>query len=276
MPVTLSALHVYPVKGCRGLAPAAAVAGERGLEGDRRWMIVDADGCFVSQRTLPRLALVAPAPAPGVLRLHAPGRPALAVPLLADGSPAAVGSRPQVTVWDDTVAAVDAGDEAARWLSAFLGCPARLVHQPADVRRAVDPRYAAPGDIVGFADGYPWLLAAEASLADLNGRLARPLPMDRFRPNLVVSGSPPWAEDGWRRLRIGEAVFRVAKPCARCAVTPVDQATGEPDGPEPLRTLATFRQVDGKLRFGQNLLAEGAGVWRGVELRVGMPVEILD
>ena len=271
MPVTLAALHVYPVKGCRGLAPAAAWAGARGLEGDRRWMIVDGAGRFVSQRTRPRLAIVAPEPSCGSLVLRALGREPLVVPLGPDGGPAGGAPAAAVTVWRDTVAARDAGAAAAAWFGALLGEAARLVFMPDDTRRAVDPAFAVPGDIVSFADGFPWLLISEESLADLNARLPRPLPMSRFRPNLVVSGCAPYAEDGWRTLRIGEAVFRVVKPCARCAVTTVDQETGEADGPEPLRTLARYRRVGGGVMFGQNLLAEKTG-----ELRVGAPVEIVD
>ncbi len=270
MPVTLAALHVYPVKGCRGLAPATAWAGARGLEGDRRWMVVDGAGRFVSQRTRPRLAVVAPEPAPGALVLRAPGREPLVVPLGPDGGPAGGATATAVTVWRDTVAALDAGAPAAAWFEALLGDAARLVFMTDDTRRAVDPAYAAPGDVVSFADGFPWLLISEASLADLNARLPRPLPMSRFRPNLVVSGCAPYAEDGWRTLRIDEAVFRVVKPCARCSVTTVDQETGESDGPEPLRTLAGYRRVGNGVMFGQNLLAE-----RGGELRVGAPVEIV-
>jgi hypothetical protein len=270
MPVTLAALHVYPVKGCRGLTQATAWAGARGLEGDRRWMVVDGEGRFVSQRTRPRLAVVAPEVTAGALVLRAPGREPLVVTLGADGGPARGGPAGAVTVWSDTVAARDAGAEAAAWFGALLGEPARLVFMPDDTRRAIDPDYAAPGDVVSFADGFPWLLISEASLADLNTRLPGPLPMNRFRPNLVVDGCAPYAEDAWRTLRIGEAVFRVVKPCARCSVTTVNQETGELDGPEPLRTLAGYRRVGDGVMFGQNLLAE-----RGGELRVGAPVEIV-
>ena len=271
MPITLAALHVYPVKGCRGFKPAAAWAGSRGLDGDRRWLIVDGTGTFITQRMHPQLALVAPEPSPQALVLRAPGRPDLAVPLAADGTPAADSGTAAVTVWKDTVQARDAGEEAAAWLSAWLGEPARLVHMPDEVRRPVDPKYAVPGDIVSFADGFPWLLISEGSLADLNRRLERPIPMERFRPNLVVAGCDPFAEDTWKRIRIGEAVFRIVKPCARCVVTTIDHERGTADGPEPLRTLATYRRVGDGVMFGQNLLADHAG-----RLRVGADVEILN
>lgn len=271
MPINLSALHVYPVKGCRGMSPPAAWAGPRGLDGDRRWMIVDGAGVFITQRTHPHLALIAPEPVPGALVLRAPGVPPLTVPLGDHGGPALDTGSVEVTVWRDEALARDAGDEAAAWLSAYVGEPVRLVHMPEDTHRPVDPHYAVPGDIVSFADGFPWLLISEGSLDDLNGRLARPIPMDRFRPNLVVKGCEPFAEDTWKRIRIGDAVFRVVKPCARCVVTTTDQETGEPEGPEPLRTLATYRRVGDGVMFGQNLLAEQTG-----QLRVGDAVEILD
>jgi uncharacterized protein YcbX len=270
MPSTVTSLHLYPVKGCRGTSPAAALAQARGFAGDRRWMIIDADGHFISQRSRPPLALISPDPRPGCLELAAPGRPSLLVPLNEDGGPRATTIR-DVVVWNDTVAAVDAGDEAAEWLRNAVGESARLVFMPADARRAVDERYGAPGDHVSFADAYPYLLVSTASLDDLNARLARPLPMDRFRPNLVVTGCAPYAEDGWRRVRIGPVVFRLVKPCTRCTVTTIDQATGTPDGPEPLRTLAGYRNGEGGVRFGMNLIAEGEGV-----VRAGYEVQRLD
>lgn len=272
MPLSLTNLYIYPVKGCRGTSPGAALAQARGFAGDRRWMIVDDAGHFVSQRTRPSLALIAPNLLPGSLELTAPDRPPLVVPLGDDGGPRGrAAAACEVVVWDDTVAAVDAGEEAAAWLRGTVGESARLVFMPTDTRRAVDDRYGAPGDQVSFADAYPYLLISTASLGDLNARLAKPLPMDRFRPNLVVAGSAPYAEDGWRRIRIGPVVFRLVKPCTRCAVTTVDQMTGTPDGPEPLRTLAGYRNGQGGVRFGMNLIAEGDG-----EVRVGDEVAVLD
>jgi uncharacterized protein YcbX len=264
MAIELSGIHVYPLKGAGGLAPGAWRAGRRGFDHDRRWMAVDSGGRFLSQRTLPRLALIRVAvTGDGALNMAAPRMPALSVDALgagAAGSPMAPpGSPLPVLIWHDWVEARDAGPAAAAWLSRFLGIGARLV----------DPRYAAPGDRVGLADAFPYLLVSEASLADLNARLAEPLPMNRFRPNLVVSGCAPYAEDGWRRIRIGALEFRVVKPCARCVVTTTDQATGR-RGAEPLRTLATYRQRDGGIMFGQNLIPDGEG-----DLRMGDAVEVL-
>ncbi len=263
--IVLSALNVYPVKSARGIALAAGEVGLRGLDGDRRWMVVDCGRTFVSQRTHPRLALVSVAVAGARLVLAAPGAPSLTI------EPPGVGAAPvDVRVWDDTCAAVPVGPEAARWLSSVLGSACELVYLPESAHRAVAPRAGAPASEVAFADAFPFLLVSEASLGDLNGRLARPVPMDRFRPNLVVRGCAPYAEDGWRRIRIGAVTFHVVKPCSRCATTTVDQATGE-RGREPLETLATYRCSGGGVMFGQNLVHAGTG-----PLRVGDAVEVLD
>lgn len=262
MPVEVSELWIYPVKGCRGSSLPEVRLERTGFAGDREWMIVDADGQFVSQRTRPRLALVVPRVEPGRLILAAPGTGEMAVDL-SDLEP-----RPPVTVWGDTVAAVSAGRETRRWLSDWLGAPCDLVRMAPDVRRPVDPRFARPEDEVSFADAFPVLLISRGSLDELNRRLEQPVSMDRFRPNMVVDGCPPFAEDGWSRIAVGETTLRVAKPCARCVVTTVDQSTGE-RGREPLATLATFRARDGKVLFGQNLVPERLG-----SLRAGDAVEV--
>jgi uncharacterized protein YcbX len=261
--VILSSLHVYPIKGCRGLAPAEWDVDEFGLRHDRRWMIVSLTGEYVTQREEPRLALICPALEHDKLVLRAPGMPDLALPLV----PAAR-DRVEVEVSDELTEAVPLGHEAAHWLGRFLGALVRLVWMPDDVVRPTDPTYAT-GYRVSFADGFAFLLVSEASLADLNGRLAMPLPMNRFRPNLVVRGTEPFAEDGWRTLRVGALELDVVKPCGRCVVTTTDQDTGE-RGKEPLRTLASFRQQDGKVMFGQNLVHRGTG-----RLATGMAVEVV-
>ena len=165
-----------------------------------------------------------------------------------------------------------AGDAAAEWLSAFIGRPCRLVQVPEARARQVDTGYAQPGDKVAFSDGFPLLLIGQASLDDLSARVGRPLEMLRFRPNLVIEGSAPYAEDGWKRIRIGELEFEVAKGCSRCILTTIDPQTGERSADrEPLSTLKTYREREGDVYFGQNLLPRGVG-----ELRVGMPVEVLE
>lgn len=254
----LAAIHLHPLKSARGMRLTHAEVGPTGLRYDRRWMIVDRTDRFVSQREDPRLGRIAPRldESAGQLRLDAPGAGELALPLrLGPGRPRTV------TIWDDEVAARDCGDAAADWLATLLDGPYRLVVLPDDAVRPVDPDYARPDDRVSFADGFPYLLANEASLADLNRRAGTRLTMERFRPNLVVAGGAPFAEDGWSRVTVGDVPFRVAKPCARCVVPTLDPDTQEA-GPEPLRTLATFRKVNGKVLFGQNLLPDGGGVVR--------------
>ncbi|MBB4893717.1 hypothetical protein FHS39_002748 [Streptomyces olivoverticillatus] len=274
MPV-LSAVHFYPVKSMAGCTPGEAAVEPWGLAGDRRWMVTEPDGRFVTQRQQPRLALASALPLPGGgIRLAAAGADPLDVAV-----PAAPGPSGTVTVevFGQKVEAVPAGAAADAWVSAYLGAEARLVHMddPA-VRRPTDPDFSLPGDTVSFADGYPLLLATTASLAELNSLIARgahaaegPLPMDRFRPNVVVDGTAPWAEDGWRRVRIGEVTFRVVKPCGRCVITTTDQHTAE-RGKEPLRTIAAHHRIGGKLVFGQNLIPEHTGV-----VRVGDEFEVL-
>jgi hypothetical protein len=252
----LSALYVYPVKALGPVAVAAAEVGEGGFVDDRRFMVVGEDDRFVTQREAPRLALVAARLEGDRLRLEAPGAPPLELPRLPSG--AAV----TVEVWGDRVAAVEAG--GAAFFSDFLGRPARLVFMPEGGRRQV----AGDRAFVGFADGYPFLLTSTGSLAALAAAGA-PVPMLRFRPNLVVDGAPAWAEDGWRRLRIGAVEFDVMKPCARCVVTTIDPATAQA-GAEPLRTLARLRRVGNEVHFGQNLCHRGRGL-----VRAGDPVEVL-
>ena len=256
---TVSALYVYPIKSARGVRVAEAEVEGRGLEGDRRWMLVDANGRFLSQRTHPRLARVDVRLTPEGLEVEAPGQGRLSI-----ATPRTSGRTVRVQIWEDALDVRAAAPEAHAWFSEWLGMGVRLVYQPPDVRRAVDARYGAAGDHVSLADGYPLLLTTEASLADLNARLAVPVPMDRFRPNVVVAGTDAFAEDGWQAVQIGPVRFRVAKPCKRCVVITVDQTTGARQSKEPLRTLAYYRQRDGGVYFGQNLIPDGRG-----ELREG-------
>lgn len=252
--IEVSALFLYPIKSCAGTSVPSATLDRRGFVGDRRFMVVDDGGRFVSQRTLPRIALVDPRIADGTITLAARGAPTITVPVVEEGP------RRTVTVWRDACGAIDQGNEASRWLTAHLGIPCRLVRLADEVTRRVDPTYARRlDDEVSFADAYPLLLIGEASLGDLNGRLAIPLPMNRFRPNVVVRGSAPYGEDSWRDIQVGEVRATVVKPCARCVTTIVDQATGE-RGKEPLRTLATYRRgSDGEVYFGQNVIHAGQG-----------------
>lgn len=258
----LTGLHVYPIKSAAGLAPAAWDVDDFGLRYDRRWMVVDPAGEMISQRTHPRLALVRPAIGDGTLRIETAGMPALELPL----APAPAVTTP-ATIWDDTCAAGWTGERAARWFSDVLETDCSLVYMPETTVRPADTTYAPPGHRVSFADGFAFLLISEESLADLNGRMPAPLPMNRFRPNLVIAGGAPFGEDALGSFRIGALRFQVVKPCDRCVLTTTDQATGE-RGLEPLRTLATYRRHDGKVLFGQNVVHEGTG-----RLAVGDPLQ---
>lgn len=269
--VSLSGLRRYPVKSCRGAEVTRAVVERAGLAGDRRWMLVRDDGAVVTARTHPRLVLVAPTPAADGLRLTGPGMPPLTVPV-PDGEPLPA----RVHRWD--TAGVPAGPEADAWFSDLLGSSVRLLHLDDPARRRPDPDFSHDDDRVSFADGYPLLLTSAASLDALNALVAEgrhaaeaPLPMTRFRPNAVVEGAPAWAEDGWRRIRIGVAEFRVAKGCARCVLTTVDPETAA-KGREPMATLARHRRFDGKVWFGVNLIPDDPGA----EITVGDLVEVLD
>ena len=267
----LASIHIYPVKGCRGIDLRASAVEPWGLAGDRRWLIVDADGRFVSQREQPGLArvVVRPGPAPaGGIEVSAPGRPPLPVPA---PEPAEL---LKVSVWSSTVLAAAAGPAADAWFSAYLDQPVRLTYLDDPTRRAVDPEFGRAGDVVNFADGYPLLLTSTSSLDQLGDWLVaggdQPVPMNRFRPNAVVTGFGPWAEDRWRRVRIGAVTFRVAKPCGRCVVTTTDQFTGARHS-QPLRMLARKRRFGQELVFGQNLIPDSPG-----QIRIGDPVEILE
>jgi uncharacterized protein YcbX len=271
----ITAINVYPVKGCRGIAPESARVAVTGFEHDRQWLITRPDGRFMTQREEPRLALIETAlvdrqsTADAALRLRVPGGAELNV------DPDAPGREVEVTIWQDRCAAIDAGDDAAEFLAGYLGSPVRLVRFDLRRKRPSNPQWTPGVEALNqFSDGFPWLLISEASLEDLNSRLERKLPMNRFRPNIVISGLPPFGEDSAHEFTAGAVRFRRAKGCTRCIVTTTDQAMGTRDGDEPLRTLAKFR-FDRKLKgvvFGQNLiLIEGLGA----QLRVGQEMTVI-
>lgn len=262
----VSEVNVYPIKSCAGTALHEARIDARGFVNDRRWLVVNEQGRFQTQREIARMALVKPHVDELSLTLTAPEMEAFE--LAADEG----GQRVEVVIWKDSgVGAIDQGDAAAEWLSTFLKRKVRLVRFADDYFRQVSQQYAPrESDQVGFADGYPFLFISEASLADLNTRLAEPLPMNRFRPNIVISGTEPYAEDTWKVVRIGEVEFDVVKPCARCAITTTDQTTAK-RGKEPLATLATYRNEERGAMFGQNVIHRSAGT-----IKVGMPLEVLE
>jgi uncharacterized protein len=296
MSIRVTDLWRYPVKSCRGERLREAIVEPWGLAGDRRWMIVDAAGVPVTAREYPPLVLVTPTLTSDGIRLASPGLPDLTVPVPAPGP---TGSRlVPVNVWGSALDAALAGDEASQWLGKIVTEPVRLVYLDDPTRRPTDPDYSDAADRVTFADNYPLLLTSVESLAAINEWIAAgphpaeaPVPMTRFRPSVVVQGAPAWAEDGWRRVRIGDVVFRMAREDDRCVFTTIDPETAV-KGKEPLVTLARHRRWDGKVWFGVYLIPDEprgreprGGEPRGGETRggpvhrdmisVGDPVEIL-
>ncbi|RMJ01985.1 MOSC domain protein [Marinobacter litoralis] len=250
--MNVQSLFIYPVKSLAGVPVSSLELDDFGPSGDRRWMIVDVGGKFVTQRRLPRLALIGVVLVDGVVSIQIPGEGEF--PL----TPAA--EQQQVTVWRDEVLASAAQSAVSEALSRFCGEPLRLVYMPDSTFRRVDPERVADVRRVGFADGFPFLIANAASLDELNSRLAEAVDMRRFRPNIVISGAQPWAEDQWRELKVGGFCFRVVKPCSRCVLTTVHPDTGQKDpGTEPLKTLSGYRKTPDGVIFGQNAVHDGRG-----------------
>lgn len=271
--VRLIGINRYPIKSCRGQALDTATVEPWGLAGDRRWLVVDEDGDLITARESPRLLLVTPTTRAGAgLSLASPDAPELSVDVPSEPSPV------PVRVWRSRLDASLVSGAADAWFSKILGRDARLVYLDDPTQRHPNPAFAQPDDVVNFADGYPLNVATRTSLDALNDLIVAgdrgdegPLPMTRFRPNLVVDGDTAWAEDGWRRMRIGSAVFRVVKGCDRCVMTVTDPDDAS-RGKEPLRTLAKHRRFDGATWFGMQLLPDTPGA----EIRLGDDVEILE
>lgn len=268
----LSAINRFPIKSCRGWSVDSAVVEPWGLAGDRRWMVVDEAGEVITAREANRLVLVHPEIRSDGLRLTGPDLPPLDLP-----TPDPVG-QVHVAIWGSRITAATAGPEADAWFSKAIGRTARLVYLDDPTRRPTSPAFSEPDDRVSFADGYPLLVATEASLAALNDVIVErsegahpPLPMARFRPNVVIADGEAWAEDDWRRIRIGDAVFRAVKGCARCVMTTIDPDTAV-RGKEPIASLARIRRWDGATWFGVNLVPDTPGA----TIRVGDDVEVLE
>jgi len=288
----ISEINIYPIKSLKGILLQSSVVEKRGLQFDRRWMLTDPDGMFFTQRAVPKMAVLSVEVESGGLRVSSPEEGSVSIPFEPDR-----GKYQNVTVWQSDVAGEVYVGEVSEWFSDVLGRKCQLVRMPDKSYRHVSKPFDTGDDIVSFADGYPLLLLGEASVGELNERLhdryhdeeygeKLPLPMNRFRPNVVVNGSEPFEEDRWARIKIGEAIFRVVKPCARCVMTTVDQSRGQFDGKEPLKTLAGFRMAkdafpdtfeafghtETSVLFGENLIPENPGV----VLRTGDPIEVLE
>lgn len=248
---TVSALFIYPIKSCASVSVTKLVYTSRGVENDRRFMLVDLDGKAITQRENPRLAHIRPNVTAAGLRVDCDGKAATTFDF---GQTA----RRQVTVWSYTGSALDLGDEAADWFSTFIEQPCRLVEFAADGDRPVSTKHTELVAQTQFSDGYPLLVTTLESLSDLNRRLITPVPMNRFRPNVVLRDVAPFAEDDWKVLAFPNLRLHFVKPCERCVITTTNQVTLERQK-EPLRTLATFRNFDGRVCFGQNAVPETAG-----------------
>lgn len=254
--ITVSGLFVYPIKGARGIEVSSARVAPLGFEHDRRFLLADPRGNFITQREHPTLALVQTAIEGETLVVIAPKQEPLRVPLRPTGP-----CDRTAQVFGTRSRAIFVGQTPADYFSTYLGTPLELVFMPENEGREVDPDFAKNGERVSFADGFPFLLTTEESLSDLNARLANSVPMNRFRPNIVVRGTPPWSEDSWTTLTTRDMVFHSVKPCGRCQVTTIDQETGI-RGKDPLATLATFRSRANKVYFGWNLFVKGDGEMR--------------
>ncbi len=289
----LTEINIYPIKSLKGISVESATVEPRGLRNDRRWMLIDGDGTFMTQREFPQMATMLVELEDEMLVVTADGFGRLETSLTPE-----TGDRRQLSVWGNACEGEAYEAVINEWFSDAVGETCELVYMSDDARRDINERFNKGDEIVSFADGYPLLVIGEASLADLNtriltsersaGRLAefRPLPMNRFRPNIVVDGSEPFAEDHWKRIRVGDAIFRATKPCARCVTTTVDQTRGEFDGKEPLKTLASYRMAQHAIPdtfeslgmtatavlFGQNLVGESVGA----TINVGDEVSVME
>lgn len=265
----LSGIYIYPIKSLGSISLSEAVLEEKGLQYDRRWMLVDESGLFLSQRTFPKMALLQ-------VRLTADGllvtdkknsEISISIPFVPKST-----LKKSVTIWDDTVEALLVDKDVSKWFSEQLGMPCDLVLMPDSAQRKLKPKYAVNGESVSFADGMPYLLIGQSSLSDLNAKLRNPVPMDRFRPNFVFDGGGGFVEDSWQEIQVGDAHFKITKPCTRCVMTTVDQDDAS-KSKEPLRTLASYRTVDGNVMFGQNML-----LLSGQKVKIGdqiVPIKLI-
>jgi uncharacterized protein YcbX len=250
----ISELYIYPIKSLAGIAVKEATVSATGFEYDRRWMLVDENNRFISQREVPQLALLhVTIERTGLRVTHKIKRDSIAIPFTSSGIEVAV------SIWDDTCTGEYVIKEIDDWFTAILGLKCRLVYMPDTSKRLVDQRYAPGNSITSFSDAYPFLIIGQASLDDLNSRLEEALPMNRFRPNIVFTGGKPYEEDLIAHFKIGEVNFYGVKLCDRCVITTIDQNSLS-KGKEPLKTLSEYRRKNNKILFGQNLVHEGDGV----------------
>lgn len=261
---SLSDLYIYPVKSLGGIRLKSSEVTERGLKYDRRWLLVDESGKFITQRVYPQMALIEVEIENGRLEFnHRFKKEKFSLKVERNS-----GVKTEIVIWNDKVSAQFVGCEADEWFSDMIGVKCRMVFMPDETNRTVDNRYSHGNEIVSFADAYPFLLIGQSSLDDLNSRLIEKLPVNRFRPNLVFKGGNPFDEDRIKSFAIGDVTFFPVKPCARCVVTTINQQNAQKNE-EPLRTLSEYRTVNNKVMFGQNLIHKGHGIISiGNELKI--------
>lgn len=251
----LSGIYIYPIKSLGGISLQKAKLEPRGLQYDRRWLLIDEEGIFITQRKHFSLAMLQVEIKDQTLKVFHKQDPLQTISFRVNEH---LEEKIEVKIWDDYTVAYEVSPNISQWFSSYLNMKVKLVVMPDDEQRLVDPRYANQGEIVSFADAYPCLIIGQSSLDQLNTKLAEPVLMDRFRPNFVFTGGEPHLEDNFKSFHIGESLFSAVKLCARCVLTTVDQQTGA-KGQEPLRTLASYRTINKKVMFGQNLLHRGTG-----------------
>ena len=252
----ITSLTIYPVKSMGGIELQSSRLDNMGFQWDRRWMLVDETGEFVTARKHPQLLCIQPEmdQKTGTLSLHIPDQPMLGIPQATAESP-----RITVTVWNDQVEAIHLDTHVDQVLSNHLGTRCKMVFFDDKIVRQVDQDYASPGDRTGFSDGFPLLLISKPSLDDLNSRMDTPLPMKRFRPNIVVDGCEAYEEDNWQQFTANSVTLAAVKPCSRCIMTTANPETGKREGKEPLKTLETYRKQGNKVMFGQNIIHQTEG-----------------
>jgi len=254
MSLQLSEIFIYPVKSLGGISVDSAFAGKRGLQYDRRYLLVDENGTFITQRDFPQLALLKPSfTKTGFKIVNSLDKSFITIPFESESN-----EKIKVQIWDDLCNAVLVDKKLDEWVSESLKIKCSLVYMPEDERRIVEKKYEPVEHIVGFADAYPYLIIGQSSLDDLNTRLDKPIPMNRFRTNFVFTGGKPYEEDNWKDFKIGHLIFKAVKPCARCVITTTNQGTAERSN-EPLKTLSEYRKINNKVMFGMNLVCKQTG-----------------
>ncbi|KQR70424.1 MOSC domain-containing protein [Pedobacter sp. Leaf176] len=263
--LVVSGIYVYPIKSLGGISLSESLVEEKGLQYDRRWVLTDDTGLFITQRKYPLLSLLQVSISDDVVTVFHKENPKQKISF---GISQQIGEQIPVTIWDDLTKGIEVDAEVSKWFSDYMNMEVKLLRMPEQERRNVDSRYAGNDEIVSFADGYPCLIIGQSSLDELNTKLEKPILMDRFRPNIVFTGGEPHAEDGISEFEIDKISFSAVKPCARCVLVTVDQQHGT-KSPEPLKTLAKYRTLNNKIMFGQNLIHKGSG-----SIKIGAEIKI--